>query len=147
MLHAVVAVLVLESDVLEVDTSVYHPEHHAGSVIGCRETCRLSIGGECQSVVNVGGLTGIPCEDALEGRNVDALHVADTSHLLDYVDGDEGREQAIVELFLKDDALCLYLAFVCRFVQAEVGCDVGLAVDGVGRGIEPWTLINLWSRA
>ena len=135
-LDARVAVLVLEGDVAEVDASVDDAEHHSRSVVFLTESCTDGIGRERQQVVDVGGLAGGLRLDVLQRRHVDALHVADGCHVHHLVHGDERGEEAFAELLLNDDALRLYLAATAGVGQTHVGCDVGLAVDGVGGGID-----------
>ena len=96
---------------LEVDARVDDAEQHARAVVFLRQSFLECIIRERQRVVDICGLAGLVCEWAALGRDADARHLSELSHLLKPVDGNHGGQQGSAEeLTLYLDAQRLQLA-------------------------------------
>ena len=118
-LDARVAVFVLESYVLEVDTRINDTKNHACSVVLIGESGSDGIGRERECVVDIRGFAHLVGEWRHSSGHADALHTADFSHVVDLVDRDVGRDESVLELALHLDAKCFEVVYRSVIVQTD----------------------------
>ena len=135
-LQAVVAVGILESDVLEVDTSVDNAKHHARAVVLAAHACLDGIGRASEYVIHVRSLAGCIRGRTHQFRHVDALHVLMGCHSLNLISRDERRHQAVFERTLHLDAHGLQVAQLHLVVQTDERRNHCHTIDGVRAGID-----------
>ena len=91
-LDARVAVLVLEGDVVHVDTAVNHAHNHTAAVITFRQVCRNSRLCITEHVANAGGLAGLVGSRLHHRGHFNPFHAGDAGDFFNAVNGDESRQ-------------------------------------------------------
>ena len=127
---------ILESDVLKVDASVDHTQHHALAVVDRVDAQPRSVERAGEHIVGMGGRAGRIGGLAHDRRHVDTAHAGQQGHSLDRVDRHQGGEQSVVEGALHLHSLGLKAAHAAAGSQANEAGHILAPAHLLGLGID-----------